>query len=364
MKRSKDNVPASLKNINLERVLRKRGIYFQKRVNLELKEAAIPIARTILNKKNKVAPQEPQRALNFSNDVVQAYWEKQVHIIEVLEKRFMNKVEQFVAKMVDGFLQTLDTEVKTIRQTKVKDFFSDNEDELLTQAQLDFTPLLIDQAVLAGQEAYKLLGINDVYTPYKLRDTIAANVRKFTESMLQTDRDTLTNIIQHGIEQGQTMAEIRNTIQLDFQDISKNQAQRITFTEVARASNQASIDAYEQSGVVEGKQWITFGSVDECADFDGQIVYGLSKGFYSGTDDFKDGDPPLHPNCKCIVIPVLEETKAYVPQINTELRDRIKELEQQVDKRTKAYKQLKKQASDDKAYITSLEKYLGVNDEE
>jgi SPP1 gp7 family putative phage head morphogenesis protein len=179
--------------------------------------------------------------------------------------------------------------------------------------------------------------------------------------MLSTDKDHLINIINHGIEDGKSVPEIRNIIEEDFNVYSKNQAQRITRTEVIRTSNQATLDAYEQSGVVEGKQWLTAGAVDECAEYDGQIE-SLDGNFYSDTSDFADGDPPLHPNCRCVLLPVLVGEKSYVPKENKALRDRIVELESIVDKRTKAYRDLKKQfkekEADDAVYIKALEKLI------
>jgi SPP1 gp7 family putative phage head morphogenesis protein len=122
--------------------------------------------------------------------------------------------------------------------------------------------------------------------------------------MLDTDREHLTNIITHGLEDGKSVPEIRKEIETTFDQYSRNQAQRITRTEVIRVSNQSALDAYERSGIVEGKQWVTFGAIDECAAYDGEIET-LDGKFYSDTTEFKDGDPPLHPNCKCVLVPIV-----------------------------------------------------------
>jgi SPP1 gp7 family putative phage head morphogenesis protein len=355
-------VPASLKNINLEAMLRSRGIYMKQRINREAKELVTPMAKAILNSKKKKV--EPQIYAHFSNQDALDYWEKQIHIVEILEKRFDLKVQQFITKMVDNFLNHLDTEIteKNLNKYRAKGYFDDNEDDLLVKAQLDFTPLLIDQAVLAGQEALRLINSKDIYTPYELRAQIAENVAKFTQSMLETDRQTLIDIIKDGIDTGKSIPEIRGMIQTSFSDISKKQAQVITRTEVLRASNQAALDAYKQSGVVEGKQWLTAGATDECAQYEGQIE-SLDGSFYSDTTQFKDGDPPLHPNCRCVLLPVLiSEGKIYTPS-NEGLKQYVAELESQVDKRSKEFKKLKQLKQDDEVYIKSLEKYLGVADE-
>lgn len=362
------DIPASLKNIDLKAVLRSRGIYFQQKINKATKEALIPVAQEIINSKKKIIKEAPKPYLHYSYEDAIAYRQKQIHLVEVVEKHFENKLTQFINKIVDGFLGHLESEIATTKSIKKfqKDYFDDSEDDFLAQAQLDFTPLLDSLATLAGQEAMKIAGSDQIYIPFKYRDEIAKNVAKFTKSMLDTDRQTLINIISNGIAEGQSVPEIRGAIQADFDNISKSQAQRITRTEVSRVSNQASIDAWEQSGVVEGKQWVIQGADDECADYDGDIV-ALDENFYGIDTEFQDGDPPLHPNCKCGTIPVLiDETKVYKPDTKA-LRERIVELEASIDKRTKAFRDLKKETqakqADDAAYIKSLENYLGVKNE-
>lgn len=304
MRRKNTQVPASLKTIDVKAVLRRRGVYLELKVNKQMKEAARPLAKELLKSK-KV---QPKRYVHFTNDEAIEYANKQIHIIEVIEKRFELKVEQFVTKMVSGFLAHLESEIAVNKKLKdgfkVKDYFDDSEEDFLTQAQLDFTPLLIDQAVLAGQEALKLIKSHDIYTPYDLRKKIAENVAKFTQSMLDTDRQKIIDILNNGITEGQSIPEIRNKITADFSDISKNQAMLITRTEVSRVSNQGAIDAWNQSGLVEGKQWVVMQGGDECDAYDGQVE-SLDGNFYADTTEFADGNPPLHPNCKCQLIPIL-----------------------------------------------------------
>jgi SPP1 gp7 family putative phage head morphogenesis protein len=77
----------------------------------------------------------------------------------------------------------------------------------------------------------------------------------------------------------------------------------IARTETAKADVEGNIEAYKQSGVVSGKQWITgAGCCDLCDELDGTIV--------EIDEDFPNeggSGPPLHPNCRCDVLPVLTE---------------------------------------------------------
>lgn len=354
--RKPTELPNSLKSVDVKAILRKRGIYLQQRVNKEVKEKLIPIAEQVIKNKKipKVKIDKPIHP-TLTNEQIKVYSEKQVHMVEVVEQRFEDKLKQYIGTIEKGFLDHLDQEVK-------KDFFADQSDDLLVKAQLDFTPLLNGLASLAGNEALKLINSSDIYLPFNYKDVIEGNVKKFATSLIDTDKEHLTNLLDQGLEDGKSVAEIRRSITEEFPEYTKNQAQRITRTEVMRTSNQAALDAWEQSGVVEGKQWLIYGATDECAQYDGDIVT-LKGSFYDSASEFQDGDPPLHPNCKCVLLPVLVNEKGFKVSVNKDLYKRIEELEGQLDKRTKSAKELLSKRSDDAIYIHSLEKYLGVNNE-
>jgi len=368
MKNKQTAVPKALQSVDVKALLRSRGIYDKQIQIRELKQAAIPLAKQMLKKpKQKTEPPKQPKHSVFSDEIVLAYWEKQIHIVDTLEKHFEKKVEQFIDKVVKGFLMHLDSEVATNKDyddTRAKGYFENTESELLVSAQLDFAPLLGQTATLAGQEALKLVGSRDVYIMDQMNSKITRNVAKFTGSMLDTDRDKLIKTLADGLSDGKSIPEIRKQIEDDFVGYSRMQAERITRTEVLRASTEGTLDAYQQSGVVEGKQWLTAGATDECAAYDGQIEYSLKGNFFTPENEFQDGDPPLHPNCKCVLLPVIVgEEPAYTPKQNQAMVDKITDLEAQIDKRTKAFKELKEQHLDDRAYIKALEGYVGGENE-
>lgn len=301
-----NKIPASLKTINLEHVLRRQGWYEKQTAWQETMKLARPMARKMIAKRKAEIVVNPHDTLSAQQ--ITDYVEKQIHLIHIIQDKFDTKLQQFIAKMVDGFLANLETEIAHTKSIKNKDdsYFADNESDLQTQAQLDFSPLLNDLATLAGAEALQLIGSKEIYLPFDFKKIIAANIEKFTQSMIDTDRETLINIVSDGIANGESTAAIRGAIQADFENITKSQATRVTKTEVSRISNQSAIDAWKQSGVVEGLQWTVVSPVDECADYDGQIrSIDDTSGFYDVQNDFQDGDPPLHPNCECQLIPIV-----------------------------------------------------------
>jgi hypothetical protein len=102
----------------------------------------------------------------------------------------------------------------------------------------------------------------------------------------------------------------------------------IARTEALRASNSATVEAYRQSGVVSGKEWLAERddrTCDFCLDMDGKVV-DLDENYFNQGDeltvegqtmtvDYADvGEPPLHADCRCTEIPVLISTKEVKPK--------------------------------------------------
>lgn len=370
-----ESIPAGLRHIDLKSILRSRGIYYEQKMNKEFKEAAIPVIRQMLtNKKSKKTDVKVETTSSgFTLEQLVAYYEKQIKVVDILEEQFNTAVLRILDTVKEQALNSVhgNKSIKALNRFIVnKDLF--DEEALQTKAQLDLTPILMQAVASAGQIALDMAGIDDTYIPFKIHDAIRAMVDKFAQSMLSTDKDKLTSIIADGTESGQTITEISDKINLEFGEYSKMQATRITRTEVLRASNMAAEDAFIQSGVVEGKQWLVSPSnvCDLCSPYSGKTIK-LKTNFYTPDDSgFQDGNPPLHVNCRCVLIPVIKGVKAYAPDLSetvSELSKKISELEAQYDKRTRAYKDLQKlrreEKADDAAYIKALEKNLGIADE-
>lgn len=368
-------IPPALAHLNVKHFLRVKGMFTQRTYNHQLKEAAKPVIAKMLKagkSKEEAVAQSKRLSPHFTDEVIMEFYNKQIHTIDMLEEAFEKAILKFIKELESQALNSFDVEISNKSKAKIKKIVNKAEfnlfdDELVkTQAQIDLTPILMNQVVIAGQAAYSLIGKEDTYIPYDVTRTVQRNVAKFTQSMLDTDREALSNLITDGLDEGLSVPEIRGSITAKFDDISKVQSQRITRTEVMRASNMGNLDAFKQSGVVEAKQWLTAGATDECAAYEG-LTETLDSGFYSSDNEFQDGDPPLHPNCRCVLIPVIVGEEAIELSVQTRLVERIKELEGMVDSSDKAVQDLKEehssQKADDAVYIKALEKHLGIEEE-
>jgi HK97 family phage portal protein len=371
-------VPAALAHLDMKHLLRRKGMFTARTYNHQLRDAVKPTIRALIKggktKEEAIAAAEGDRlSPQFTNDEVMEFYNKQIHTVDVMENAFEKAIQKFIKQLEDQALHNFDSQLENKNERSVKayvrkqqlDLF--DEEAIRVQAQLDLTPILMSQVVIAGQAAYDLIGADDTYIPYNVTGTVQSNVAKFTQSMLDTDRETLSNLILEGLDEGLSVPEIRNNISDKFADINKLQSSRITRTEVMRASNMGNLDAFKQSGIVEAKQWLTAGATDECAQYEGKTA-SLDGNFYSDTDEFADGDPPLHPNCRCVLIPVVIASEKFVAPDNSKaLAERIVSLESELSQNDEALQKLQKkrltEKADDAAYIKILEKHLGIDDE-
>lgn len=352
-------VPPALENIDVPKILRKRGWYKKLKDYRVYKEIGKDLAKAKKAKAKRdtivtVKKAEPEARIHerLTNEQVMEYVGKQLGAVEQVEARFKNKIEQFVLDVKEEALKNYpESQPKQYSKALI------NEDEFMVKAELDFAPLLRDIAILSGNEALDLIDEKAQYFGFDYEPTIKENVKKFTRSMLDTEQDKMVQIIKQGLDEGLSIPNIRRNMSEAFDDLSKVQAERIARTEVIRTSNEAAIDAWVESGVVEGKQWFTAedGRVDsECAELNGKIVWTLKGDFYEKDGEFDNGDPPLHPNCRCVVLPVIDKEKAF----DADSLVKIKELEGKIDKRTKEYREIKQKNLEQEQYIKSLEKLL------
>lgn len=90
---------------------------------------------------------------------------------------------------------------------------------------------------------------------------------------------------------------------------SKERATVIARTETNRAASVGALAGYKASGVVEAKQWLTAEDdlvSEECQE-NGQAGPG-GDGVLPLDADYPSGDeaPPVHPNCRCAIAPVVD----------------------------------------------------------
>jgi hypothetical protein len=121
----------------------------------------------------------------------------------------------------------------------------------------------------------------------------------------QATRDFLRNAITQGIDDGLSAEAIASKIQSDYA-FSAERARVIAETEVARANSWGAVEGYREArstGLDVRKSWLRLNDAcPVCTANEEQGVIDLDDLFQSGDDA-----PPAHPNCRCVIVPHVEE---------------------------------------------------------
>lgn len=116
-----------------------------------------------------------------------------------------------------------------------------------------------------------------------------------------TTKDALHELVQTQAKEGLSISELADLIKEKGITASDNRATTIARTETAYAYSAGSLISYKKSGVVDAVEWLVYNPCKECEPLTGMKVK-IGEAFKTGILH-----PPLHPNCRCAISPVLKE---------------------------------------------------------
>lgn len=266
--------------------------------------------------------EENLKPSTLSQDTQEAIWKQFVYKSESFESKYLAEVRSYFKRQEKETLERLESVTKALSPKDANKVLFNLTDENKVGADI-FVPILMSFLEEAGEDALESLGLDA-----KTFDTTEATIQEFKkEGALKGIKEInkvtklkLRKVLSAGVAGGLSIPEIAKQIQQVFQEADKVRAIRIARTEVLRAGNRGALEAYKQSGVVAGKQWFT--AIDErvcefCGPLHGKIKALNNKFFHEGESftgkeggvihlDYSDvGEPPLHPNCRCTLIPII-----------------------------------------------------------
>jgi len=218
------------------------------------------------------------------------------------------------------------------KSIKTKDYVGDliEWEQSDTSIKLAIAPTLYEVIISTAREAMLEIGQQpSTYDPFAkaVREYLDARSFKIAGDVNDETEKQLRAALTEGINAGESGYTLRSRVEAIFGFAIEQRADLIASTEVARAQSYADISAWGQSGVIEGKEWHT--AEDEmvcpfCGPMDGRII-GIDENFFDKgdvqheTSTNRNGDAkvstynhsyddvpgaPLHPRCRCVLLPV------------------------------------------------------------
>jgi HK97 family phage portal protein len=183
-----------------------------------------------------------------------------------------------------------------------------------------------------------------------IRNAIEQRIDRWTSDVDIDTRESLNATINEGVRAGESVAKLRKRIESVYDQATGMRSTRIARTETIHLSNMAQLEAMQALPSVVGKQWMTNpGACEFCQPLEGMIV-NLGTNFVNqgevidGADggsyvtDYEDVlHPPLHPNCRCTILPVNREE---MKDVRIHKLEHMLEEYKEMDKRTKEAREM------------------------
>ena len=114
------------------------------------------------------------------------------------------------------------------------------------------------------------------------------------QSLNETTITALRSALAEGFALGEGVPKLSKRIEQYFDVNAKYRARVIARTEVIAASNEGALHRYEISGIEKSEFYPSYGACDECLAKAGEYPTREAHGMI-----------PVHPNCRCVFLPVV-----------------------------------------------------------
>lgn len=293
------------------------------------RRAAEPQKKAIKAEEGQVVTDEDDREKR-SKAVITRTNPRENRLRHILTELFLDQQQRVNAMLDQGVVRSL-KEVGDVgkRKSNSVNEIADmvvNDTDVFAETVMPFLRDIINAEGIAQIQSLVDNAVFYMQTP-AIQRFLRKDGVKFIATINQETASQIQDELIEAVGQQESIAQMKARIQKVFDDANGYRSERIARTEVLRSTNFATDQAYVQSGVVEAKEWLT--AHDErtcpwCGPQDGKVIE-LGESFFeqgdtvTGTNDkgkkvylqvnVDDVDfPPLHPNCRCTLIPVLKES--------------------------------------------------------
>lgn len=275
-----------------------------------------------------------QEANQWSYAEKEAEWQEIVKRADSYEIRFRNAVVKQFKDQASRLTRGSKSVIKT------KDYLLNVEKEKSIWFRV-FLPIYSDIVREQGQKTLNKL-TNDLvfqFSRENIQKFIFNRTTKIAKDLNDYTNERIKRVLADNVSENEEV--IGRKIRQLFNDMSVDRAKTIARTETFKAVGYATNESYKQSGVVVAKEWFT--ALDErvcefCASMEGKQVK-LDDNFFDKGDtvvgedggefdaDYNSIDtPPLHPDCRCSLAPVLVGRRMF-----SEIIAKKKEEQKQFD---------------------------------
>lgn len=255
----------------------------------------------------------------MSDDEFEAVYKTFASRVMPYEKQLAEAIRTFNAKQEKEVRDNLSSAVKAFKTKGINPADLADSDAALAAIVDLASPILLDLFGTEGKEAAALLGFSDLdpLTP-EVRKALLKAIELMANSYNDETLALLQSKLEQGISEGMGLAELEDLVGEIYAFSDQTRAERVARTETFRVANEATKEAWKQTGVVKTIKWYT--AADErvcpyCEPQHGKVV-SVDGTFYKNGDTVQGNDgstldlsysdvgaPPLHVQCRCYIRP-------------------------------------------------------------
>ena len=297
------------------------------------------IESQLSTKKKGYKKEKPEKKIPKEITDLEGFWKKQIGVEEKYEKKLIVKLKDIFGEQEKQIIKRLEEQSK---QALAKGFGKkDYSQQYWVNMKLSIVRTLLnvskESAKIAlatkalfgdsieeqGQVALDEINVDAQFSRgVAVQGYLKKYPIKFAKEVNERTNERIRKTLTEGVVEGESVYKLSKRITTVFDEARGYRSKTIARTEVSRATGFATEEAYKQSGVVEGKRWLT--AFDDrtcqyCALMNGKTV-DLGKNYLNKNSTFTGQEggkikmsydsvkhPPLHPNCRCTLIPILEK---------------------------------------------------------
>jgi SPP1 gp7 family putative phage head morphogenesis protein len=236
----------------------------------------------------------PAKAM--SEEAKEAHWHAYIAKTEAQEKPFIRALNELFREQeaeVLGLLEDADSPKEAL-------FDQDKAEERFRKA---LTPHLRRVLTEAAEDASVLIHPEPAHRSKQLSEDaliwLMDRAAWLVKEINKVTRDALSVQLVDGFVEGESIPKLAARVRSVFDDCTRRRSLVIARTEVIAASNEGALEGYKASGVVEKVEF--YAALDDRTDED---CMGLHGTIYSLKE--AGGIIPVHPNCRCTWLPVIE----------------------------------------------------------
>jgi len=250
-----------------------------------------------------------KKAEPITKDIKEKFRQKYLLNYETFEKNFKKRLVTAFNNQQKETLEKLQKS-KNYKYTKsLTDDIFDYEENKQYFIKL-FTPTEMSIFLESGNEQSQIfrLGVDLTADTVGVQREVDKMVTKFSQEVTMTTKKQLRKELNEGVANGEGIPKLSARIKTVFKEAKTSRTNMIARTEITKATNAGALKSYEESDVVDGKEWLSTAGAREAHAV--SQTRKLKQPFLIGGEQLEyPGDPSGSPenviNCRCTVIPII-----------------------------------------------------------